>query len=65
VRSIEREVRANVNDKEYARRRRHLMELIGANGIAVLAAAPERVRSRDTHYNYRADSDFHYLTGFG
>jgi Xaa-Pro aminopeptidase len=40
------------------------MELIGANGIAVLAAAPERVRSRDTLYNYRPDSDFHYLTGF-
>jgi Xaa-Pro aminopeptidase len=41
------------------------MELIGANGIAVLAAAPEKVRSRDTHFNYRPDSDFHYLTGFG
>jgi Xaa-Pro aminopeptidase len=54
-----------VNSKEFARRRRHLMELIGANGIAVLAAAPEKIRSRDTHYNYRPDSDFHYLTGFG
>jgi Xaa-Pro aminopeptidase len=40
------------------------MELIGANGIAVLAAAPERVRSRDTHFNYRPDSDLYYLTGF-
>jgi Xaa-Pro aminopeptidase len=54
-----------VNAKEFARRRRHLMELIGANGIAVIAASPERVRSRDTHYNYRPDSDFYYLTGFG
>ena len=53
-----------INSKEFARRRRHLMELIGADGIAVLAAAPERVRSRDTHYNYRPDSDFYYLTGF-
>ena len=53
-----------MNSKEFARRRKHLMELIGANGIAVLAAAPERVRSRDTLYIYRADSDFYYLTGF-
>ena len=53
-----------LNPGEYAKRRRHLMELIGANGIAVLAAAPERTRSRDTLYNYRPDSDFHYLTGF-
>jgi Xaa-Pro aminopeptidase len=40
------------------------MELIGGNGIAVLAAAPERVRSRDTLFTYRPDSDFYYLTGF-
>jgi len=30
----------------------------------VLPAAPERIRSRDTHYPYRQDSDFWYLTGF-
>jgi Xaa-Pro aminopeptidase len=53
-----------VNAKEFARRRKHLMELIGPSGIAVLAAAPERVRSRDTLYIYRQDSDFFYLTGF-
>src|SRR5204862_7352153 len=50
--------------KEFVRRRRDLMGLIGANGIAVLAAAPERVRSRDTLFMYRPDSDFFYLTGF-
>ena len=38
--------------------------MIGANGIAVLAAAPERIRSRDTLFVYRPDSDFYYLTGF-
>jgi Xaa-Pro aminopeptidase len=53
-----------VNAKEFARRRKHLMELIGSSGIAILAAAPERVRSRDTLYVYRQDSDFYYLTGF-
>ena len=53
-----------MNAKEFARRRKELSGMIGANGIAVLAAAPERVRSRDTHFVYRPDSDFYYLTGF-
>ena len=50
--------------KEFARRRKHLMELIGSSGIAIVVAAPERIRSRDTHFVYRQDSDFFYLTGF-
>ena len=33
-------------------------------GVAVLPTAPERVRNRDTTFPYRADSYFHYLTGF-
>ena len=33
-------------------------------GIAVLATAPEALRNRDTHYPYRFDSYFYYLTGF-
>jgi Xaa-Pro aminopeptidase len=33
-------------------------------GIAVVPTAPECFRNRDTHYVYRADSYFHYLTGF-
>jgi Xaa-Pro aminopeptidase len=40
------------------------MELIGPGGIAVLPAATEKVRSRDTLYDYRPDSDLYYLTGF-
>ncbi len=40
------------------------MDLIGADGIAVLPAAGERVRSRDTLFDYRPDSDLFYLTGF-
>lgn len=33
-------------------------------GVAVIPTAPERVRNRDTHYAYRFDSYFYYLTGF-
>jgi Xaa-Pro aminopeptidase len=49
---------------EFARRRRHLLEMVGPAGIAILPAAPERVRSRDVHFDYRPDSDLYYVTGF-
>ena len=49
---------------EPARRRRALAEMIGADGIAILAATPERKRNNDVDYPYRPDSDFRYVTGF-
>ena len=48
----------------YAERRRRLAAAIG-DGVAVIPTAPERVRNRDSHYPYRFDSHFYYLTGFG
>jgi len=48
----------------YARRRKQLMRMAGNDAILVLPAAPERVRSRDTRYPYRQDSDLLYLAGF-
>lgn len=50
--------------KEYAARRARLMKLIGKNGVAIIPSASEVVRARDTHYRFRQDSDFRYLTGF-
>ena len=47
----------------YASRRRRLAEASGA-GVAVVPTAPERIRNRDSHYPYRFDSHFYYLTGF-
>ena len=44
-------------------RREQLARAIGA-GVAVIPTAPERLRNRDTHYPYRFDSHFYYLTGF-
>lgn len=49
---------------EYARRRKNLMGLMDANSIAIIPSAREQVRSRDTHFPFRQDSDFYYLTGF-
>lgn len=50
--------------RSYARRRKQLMRMAGDEAILILPAAKEVVRSRDTHYPYRQDSDFWYLTGF-
>lgn len=44
-------------------RRRHLMRAL-EGGVAIIPTSPERVRNADTHYPYRWDSHFHYLTGF-
>lgn len=50
--------------KAYARRRRQLMEMAGPDAIVVVPSAHELIRSRDTHYPFRQDSDLSYLTGF-
>ncbi len=47
----------------YLERRRRLAHAMG-EGIALVPTAPERVRNRDTHFPYRFDSHFYYLTGF-
>ena len=49
---------------EFARRRRQLMRMAGEDAILILPSAPARIRSHDTHYPYRQDSDFWYLGGF-
>jgi Xaa-Pro aminopeptidase len=49
---------------EFARRRRQLMKVMGRDAIAVIPAAPVRLRNNDVEYAYRQDSDFFYLTGF-
>ena len=49
--------------KSFIERRRHLASKM-RHGVAIIPASPERVRSRDSHYPYRFDSYFYYLTGF-
>lgn len=50
--------------KDFQRRRQDLMALMGSGTIAVLPNAPVANRNRDVDYNYRGDSNFHYLSGF-
>ncbi len=47
----------------HAGRRARLAASLG-DGIAIVATAPEVPRNRDTHYPYRHDSYFYWLTGF-
>jgi Xaa-Pro aminopeptidase len=47
----------------FRERRARFAEKIGT-GIAIVPAATERTRNADTHYEFRQDSDFFYLTGF-
>jgi Xaa-Pro aminopeptidase len=49
--------------QEFSSRRQQLMQSMQA-GIAVIPTAPEVTRNRDSHYPYRFDSYFYYLTGF-
>jgi len=53
-----------IHRAEFTRRRRQLMRLMGRDSIAIVPAAPVRLRNSDVEYPYRQDSDFHYLTGF-
>ncbi|HEX8852279.1 MAG TPA: aminopeptidase P N-terminal domain-containing protein, partial [Pyrinomonadaceae bacterium] len=40
------------------------MRRMEPGSVAIIPSARERVRSNDTDYRYRQDSDFFYLTGF-
>lgn len=53
-----------IKPAEFARRRKQLMRMADEDAILILPSAPLRVRSHDTHYPYRQDSDFWYLSGF-
>ena len=53
-----------ISKTEFARRRKNMMGLMEPNSIAIIPSARDQVRSRDTEFPFRQDSDFYYLTGF-
>jgi len=55
-----------MNYAPFQLRRNALLARMGAagGGVALIPTAPERIRNRDTTFPFRADSYFHYLTGF-
>jgi Xaa-Pro aminopeptidase len=48
----------------YQRRRAQLLRALGTDCVAIIPTAVEQVRNKDTHFPFRPDSDFYYLTGF-
>ena len=53
-----------IDNKEFVRRRKHLMQDMGKDSIAILPTSLEQTRNRDVMFPFRPDSDFLYLTGF-
>ena len=53
----------NFDPTIYARRRARLLAQM-QHGVAIIPTAPEVARNADTHYSYRHDSNFYYLSGF-
>ena len=50
--------------REFPKRRKRLMDMMGDESIAIIPTSPVRIRNRDVVYPFRPDSDFLYLTGF-
>ncbi len=56
----------NPNFAPFHNRRQRLLDTLAARGggVAIVPTAAEVTRNRDTHYPFRPDSYFHYLSGF-
>ncbi|WP_367607585.1 Xaa-Pro aminopeptidase [Legionella sp. W05-934-2] len=50
--------------EEYRQRRERFAQGMSPNSIAIIPGASEVLRSGDSHYRFRQQSDFYYLTGF-
>ena len=53
-----------ISEKEYRKRRTRLGRKLKPFSIAVLFSAPQKIRSNDTEYPYRQESNFYYMSGF-
>jgi Xaa-Pro aminopeptidase len=53
-----------MDKKEFKRRRKKLMDMIGSDSIAIIPTASVYIRNRDVEFPFRPDSDFFYLTGY-
>ncbi len=53
-----------IKPDEFIRRRQNLMTSAGEHTLIVLPSAGEKLRNGDSHFPFRQDSDFLYLTGF-
>ncbi len=52
------------DQKEFARRRKQFLRMLGVGNIAVIASASIMQRNSDVEFPFRQNSDFFYLSGF-
>ena len=53
-----------IMEDEYKKRRDKLLKKISSNSLGIIFANEFKVRSNDTNYPFRQNSDFYYLSGF-
>ena len=53
-----------IQESEYKERRDRIAKRLEKNSIAVLFSSEHKTRSNDTHYPFRQNSNFYYLSGF-
>jgi Xaa-Pro aminopeptidase len=53
-----------IDESIYKKRRELFLKRMKPQSAALLLSAPQKIRSNDTEYPYRQDSDFYYLCGF-
>jgi len=53
-----------IDEKEYRKRRVRLGRKLKPFSVAVLFCAEPKIRSNDTEYPYRQNSNFYYMSGF-
>lgn len=53
-----------IKEIEYRKRRKKIAKKLLNNSVVILKSAKPKVRSNDTNYPYRQNSNFYYLTGF-
>lgn len=53
-----------INQKEYQQRRLKVAQSLPENTLAIISSGEEILRNGDSHYRFRTNSYFYYLTGF-
>jgi len=53
-----------ISEAEYKQRRERIVKYLKPNSIAILTSAKHQIRSNDTEYRFRQNSNFYYLCGF-
>jgi Xaa-Pro aminopeptidase len=53
-----------LEQKEFARRRKQFLRMLGVGNVAVIASSSIASRNSDVEFPFRQNSDFYYLSGF-